>query len=240
MGSLTVQRSFYTTTFQGTANPFVEAANWLNGATDGTSWKDMQTTPGLTFGTQTGNSGTYDDSTAILAGIWKPDATITTTCKSINQQGSNCYCELEHRHRSALSALVNTGYEVNVRATHGKGGAGAAYTEIVRWNGAIGQFTPLVHIDEGSGNFTGLHDGDIFKSTMVGNVITAYINYGSGFVQVSTYDISTGNDGGTPGTPDSIRYASGNPGIGHWLHLNGATGVNLDDYGFTTFTVTAT
>lgn len=217
----------FSSSFPLTENP-LSSVLWLNGLTDGVDWQNMRSTPGLAFGTQSGNSGTFDDSTAILKGAWLQNTTITTTCHSINQQGGNCYCEVEHRHRSSLSAHVNRGYEVNCRATHGMGGAGAAYTEIVRWDGPLGGFVMLSHIDEGEGNFTGLHDGDIMKSTFIGTVITTYLNYGAGFVVVNTYDTA----------PDVTKW-TGNPGIGHWLHLNGATGVSDSDYGFTNLTITA-
>jgi hypothetical protein len=232
-------QSSYTTSFPLTENPISESGRWVNGLTTGLDWQNIRTSAGLAYGTQSGNSGTYDDSTALLSGTWLQNTTIVTTCKTVNQQGTFCYCELEHRHRSLLSAHSNTGYEINVRANHGFPTGGASYTQIVRWNGAIGAFVMLKSVDEGTGNFTGLHDGDVFKSTFIGTVINVYIDYGSGFVLVNTYDTSTGNDGGTPGTPDSVVY-SGNPGMGHWLHLNGATGVNLDDYGFHDYTVTAT
>jgi hypothetical protein len=70
-------------------------------------------------------------------------------------------------------------------------------------------------LDARGGTPYGVADGDIVKATIVGNVITAYING----VQVLQ---------ATDGT-----YASGSPGIG--FYLRGVPGVNRD-YGFTSFT----
>ena len=117
------------------------------------------------------------------------------------------YEEVELRLRSSLSAHKATGYEILFRCLK----TDSAYAEIVRWNGPLGDFT---YLSRAKGSRYGVADGDVVKATIVGNVITAYING----VQV------------LQATDDT--YATGSPGIG--FYLEGASGANAD-YGFTSF-----
>lgn len=200
----------YTTSFPLTENPISEGGNWTNGKTDGLDWCDVSTVPGLAFGTQTGVSGEYDDSTAILKGDWGPNQTVTATVYTVNQTYSNVYEEVELRLRSSISANSNSGYEVLFRCRNDS----SSYVEIVRWNGPLGSFTSLA---KATGSSYGISSGDVVKATVSGNVITAYKND----VQLLQASDNT--------------YGTGNPGIGFWLR--GTTGVN-GDYGFTTFSAT--
>src|SRR4029079_13103112 len=86
-----------------------------------------------------------------------------------NNPTSNLYQEVELQLRHTLSAHSATGYEVLFRCLK----TSAAYTQIVRWNGARGNFTYLAGA---TGAQFGVQTGDIVKATIVGNVITAYIN----------------------------------------------------------------
>ena len=63
-----------------------------------------------------------------------------------------------------------------------------------------------------------MYDGDVIKATIVGTLMTVYMN-GTQVLQIS----------------DS-SYTSGNPGLG--LYLQNAAGVN-GDYGFTSVTATS-
>jgi len=171
-------------------------------------WANIRTAPGLAFGTESGTVK-YDDSTALLAGNWGPDQTIEAMVHSVNQSDS-AFEEVELRLRSALSAHRATGYEVNFRCSKTRN----AYTQIVRWNGPLGRFT---YLNTASGSQYGVEDGDVVKATIVGTVITAYIN-GVRVLQAA----------------DSA-YPAGSPGMG--FYLEGARGSNAD-YGFTGFTAT--
>ena len=196
----------YTTTFPLTENPISEVGNWVNGKAVGLDWSDVQTIPGLAFGTESGNNG-YDDSTALLTGTWGPNQSAEATVHTVHQN-DNIFEEVELRLRSSLSAHSATGYEINFRCSK----TSNAYTQIVRWNGPLGNFT---YVASNQGSQYGVKDGDVIKATIVGNVITAYING----VQV------------VQGTDK--KFASGSPGMGFFLQ--GTTGVNRD-YGFTRFT----
>jgi hypothetical protein len=199
----------YTTKFPLTENPISENGAWINGKTVGLDWTNVRTTPGFAFGTEIGNSG-YDDSTAVLAGTWGPDQTVEATVHTTVSQNDNIYAEVELRLRSSLSAHRATGYEVNFRCSKSSN----AYTQIVRWNGPLGSFS---YVNAAGGSRYGVADGDVVKATIVGNVITVYIN---------NTKVLQGTDS---------TFTSGSPGIG--FYLQGATGL-MSQYGFTSFTAT--
>ena len=196
----------YPTNFRLTENPISEGGNWINGKVAGLDWCDVATTPGLAFGVESGSHG-YDDATAFLTGIWKPDQTAEATVHSVNQN-DHIWEEVELRLRSTLSAHHATGYEINFRCSK----RAKAYSEIVRWNGPLGNFT---YLSQHNGSQYGVANGDVVKATIVGDVITVYING----VQINQARDST--------------YATGNPGMGFFLRKG--AGVNRD-YGFIRFT----
>jgi hypothetical protein len=198
----------YSTDFPLTENPISENGHWVNGQAVGLDWADVRTSPGFAFGTESGATG-YDDSTALLAGSWGPDQTAQAVVHSSNQN-DGIFEEVELRLRSSLSAHSATGYEILFRCST----TANAYTQIVRWNGPLGDFS---YVDAIGGAPYGVTEGDVVRATVVGDVITAYING----VQVLQ---------GTDGT-----FTDGSPGIGFFLQ--GTTGVN-GDYGFTSFTAT--
>ena len=197
----------YTSSFPVAENPISEGNKWMNGKTVGLDWTtDVRTTRGLAFGTQSGVGG-YVDSVAILQGTWGPDQSASATVRSVNQKGGRVYEEVEILLRCSLSAHSARAYEINFRALN----SSESYTEIIRWNGPRGDFTYLA---QRRGSAYRIKDGDVVKATVVGNVITSYIN---GVAVASARDST---------------YGDGNPGMGFFLQ--GATGVNRD-YGFTTF-----
>ena len=205
IASATAART-YTTNFPLTENPISEGGKWINGAAVGLDWSNVQTTPGLAFDV---SGAGYNDGTALLAGSWGPDQTAQATVRCKNPS-SGIYQEVELRLRSSLSAHVATGYEINARCLRGDP---ASYLYIVRWNGALGNFTTLAG---GAGAQYGVTDGDVLKASIIGNVITVYVN-GS---QMAT-------------ATDSV-YANGSPGMG--FDLTNSTAYS--DSGFTNFMAT--
>src|SRR5450631_42353 len=202
----------YTTAFPLTENPISEGGSWINGQTNGIDWHDMSTTPGLAIGHQSGSS--YTDGTALLTGSWGPNQTGEAVVHAVNPKDS-CYQEVELRLRSTLTAHSCTGYEISFKATKSSG----AYLIIVRWNGPLGDFTYLVNT---SGAQYGVTEGDVVKATIVGNVITAYLNG----VQV--------------GTATDATYTTGSPGMGMNLETGDTSCVGTNgDYGFNHFTATS-
>jgi hypothetical protein len=202
----------YTTLFPLTENPISEGGSWINGQTDGIDWHDMSTTPGLAIGHQSGAS--YTDGTALLTGSWGPTQTAEAVVHASHPQ-DDCYQEVELRLRSAVAPHTCTGYEISFKATKTSG----AYLIIVRWNGAVGDFTYLLDV---SGAQYGVTEGDVVKATISGDVITAYLN------------------GATVGTATDGTYATGNPGMGMNLETSDSTCVGTNgNYGFTRYTATA-
>ena len=194
----------YTTNFSLTENPISEGGNWVNGKAVGLDWADVATVRGLAFGTETGRVN-YDDSTAVLDGAWGANQTAQATVYSVNQN-SSIFEEVELRLRTTITANQMTGYEIDFRCLNTLEG----YVQIVRWNGPLGSWTLL------DGRSGGVKNGDLVKATIVGNVITAYVN-GTRVLQVT-----------------DVTYATGSPGIG--FYLQGTTNNAVQrDYGFTSF-----
>jgi hypothetical protein len=194
----------YTTDFEETENPISENGVWLNGKTDGLDWSDVAAYSGVAHGTAT--TVRYSDPTAVLKGTWADDQMAEATVYSVNQTG-RLNQEVELRLRSSISPHSCTGYEIFFRCLK----TPSAYTQIVRWNGPVADFTMLA--DKGGPEY-GVTDGDVVKATIVGNVITAFIN-GVQMAQV---------------TDDT--FSSGNPGIGFNYGCNGT----YQDFGLTNFT----
>jgi hypothetical protein len=195
----------YTTTFPLTENPISEHKVWINGGVTGLNWTNVRTTPGLAFGTETGSAG-FDDSIAILTGTWGPDQTVMATVHSVNQQTGNIFEEVELLLRFEITAHLARGYEVNFRCTHD----GTQYTQVVRWEGPLGSFSYITSLAG-----PGISNGDTVKATIVGSLITVYIN------NVAIFSV---ND---------TKWKDGNPGMAFFLR--GPAGLN-SDYGFTSYT----
>jgi hypothetical protein len=206
----------YRTKFPVAENPIWESQKWINGQAQGIDWKDMQTVPGLAFGSQI-NSQSYDDSTAVLTGNWGPNQLVQAKVKIVKPCNATDYEEVELRTNSTISANSITGYEFDYRC----GGGTQAYAVIVRWNGAFGDFTYLANNGVHGAKYE-VHNGD---------VLTA---------------ISLRNDAGCPvltllkngvilaGPVTDCSYPNGAPGMGMALGSFGGGGV-ASDFGFSNF-----
>ena len=198
----------YATEFPLNEDPIYEGGNWINGYSGGLDWSDVATTNGLAFGLQSGLAGN-DDATALLAGTWGENQVVSANVHIGG--GQHIGGQVELRLRSALSAHECTGYEVNF----GVGNSSQGSVGIVRWNGALGDFTPL---GWAGGPQCILNDGDEVKATIMGDTIVAYIN-GINVLQT---------------TEDT--FSSGNPGMG--FYVSDPTLVN-SDFGFTSFSASS-
>jgi hypothetical protein len=217
----------YSTGFSGTENPINESASWKNGALDGTSWHNVQKTPGLAFGTDPGTVN-FLDSNACLTGAWGVNQRARGYAYATNAIGGAATEEIELLLHWTINAGVITGYEFTI-ANHPPASADR-YCQLNRWNGAVGDFTLLKDVPG-----PGLTTGDQILAIATGSpnpVLSLYIN-GS---LVFTYDTATGNDGAAGGTPDSVFFTGGSPGIGFY-NFTGGSGVNAD-YGWTSFDAT--
>ena len=204
----TASAQTYSTSFVLTENPISENQRWVNGKDVGIDWANAATTTAVAIGRQSGAGG-YDDATALLTGNWGADQSVEATVHTKNQN-EGFYEEVELRLRSTLSPHINTGYEVNFRCLK----TPRAYVQIVRWNGLVGDFTYLV---DKSGAKYGVANGDVVRATIIGSVITAYING----IEVARVADST--------------YTTGQPGMGFFLSQPRGTN---GDYGFSSFAAT--
>lgn len=176
----------YATKFLGAENPLSEGGAWSN---LGQSWTTVMKADGFASGTQTG-ARRYDDSYAHLSGF-SPNVSASATLFKAPGIPANEYHEVELLLRFADSVDNATGYECLL---HHAG----RYAQIVRWNGPFGNFTHLA--DQRHPPVP--QDGDVLKATIVGNLITVYLNDAK-IVQIA----------------DST-YRVGNPGIGFYIEGN--------------------
>lgn len=199
----------YSTSFPATENPISEGGRWINGQTTGLEWSNVETTPGLAFGTQPGNASgnaTYADSSAVLTGTWGADQEATATVHVTNApNSSSIFQEVEIRLRTNITANSITGYEINCSVS---ANSSNYYIQIVRWNGPLASWTQL------NGAQDHCVDGDTLKASIKGSEISVYHN------------------GNLVSTASDSTFASGSPGIGFFLQ--GTTGTNAT-YGFTSF-----
>lgn len=205
----------YSTKFLRAESPISEGGAWVSGKAAGLDWADVWTTPGFAFGMEIGGHRNppqqFDDATALLAGTWGPNQTVQATVHSVNQnQDNTMWEEVEIRLRSTISLHICTGYEIMFRCAK----TPHSYCNIARWEGPLGKFT---YIKNMGGAKYGVKDGDVVKASIIGNLLTVYIN------------------GEEIGRVTDNRFSSGNPGMGFFL--DGTTGKNRD-YGFTNFTAT--
>ena len=199
----------YTTKFPLTEKPISENGNWINGGTVGLDWANALSTASRAEGVGPA-AAAYSDPTAILAGTWGPNQTVTLTVYSngVEDKASTGYDkEVEIRLRTSISAHRITGYEVNCRTPNDS----LSYIQIVRWNGVLGDFTSLQLLKG-----TGCGNGDVLKATISGNKISVYRN---GTLMLSATDST---------------YTTGNPGIG----FNFGCGSTYDQFGITNYTAT--
>jgi hypothetical protein len=149
-------------------------------------------------------------STTIPQPLWRGpgDPRKQATIVVNDAAGGSVFEEVELRLRTSISAYLITGYEINASVNTNPG---MFYVTIVRWDGPLGSWTQI------GGATYHVQNGDLFKATVVGNVITAYVN-GVPLCQAT----------------DST-YTNGSPGIG--FYLASQTGLNAN-YGLSNFTAT--
>jgi hypothetical protein len=217
----------YTTDFELEENPISEGGMWLNGRSDGIDWADVVTGNGVAYGGETrmdnaerraeqGNLadadaddpvGDYDDPTAVLSGEWGRNQHGKGRVYSKNPT-EEYFQEVQIRLRHTIRANFCSGYEIFFRCLK----TDAAYAEIVRWNGPVGDFTSLARR---TGAGCGVEDGDLIEATIEGDAIRGLIN---GVEVISVTDDT---------------FVSGAPGIG----FNFGVGDTAKDHGFAHFEV---
>lgn len=197
----------FSVAFSGTENPMVGDGGWKQGLTDGLDWNDVATNGSYAYSRQYDHDVDYSDATAIRTGTWANDQWASVVARNTDESNVN-YREMTIRLRSAVSAHVNSGYEVTATARTSQAGDGFNYLLVVKFNGTIGSFTSLYNPQ---GTQYSLQDGDTFTADIVGTTIRAWVRG----VQVATVDTLV-DINGNPLT----GITSGNPGIG-FFHSRG-------------------
>jgi hypothetical protein len=152
----------YSTTIPFKEAPISEGSAWTNGHQVGLSWADVATYSGKAWGkegmqTQAG----YSDATAVLKGVWNSSQGVAAkvfVTSGAPGAGYPCYPEVELRLHTGIAPYSIKGYEVNFAV----GATSKAYSMIVRWNGALGNFTVL---KTGYGSSYGVKNGDTVSAT---------------------------------------------------------------------------
>jgi hypothetical protein len=129
--------------------------------------------PGLAFGTQTGAvPPPYLDSAALVTGACGNDQFVQIVVWWDGASGTNSdYDEVEIRLRGTLAKNLDRTYNINCRVGTP---SGDSYIQMGRANGPPDDFTPP--IAELHGASAACQNGDVITGTIVGGVITAYIN----------------------------------------------------------------
>jgi hypothetical protein len=202
----------YTTSFPLTENHISEHGNWINGGVTGLDWGNIQTIngPGAASGTAAEGYPEYSDSTAVLTGTWPANQQacgVLYLNSSLNRNMSPY--EVEIRLNTSISAHSITGYEFDYSLRND----GRQDMGIVRWNGALGNFTSLSYAPSPPA----ISNGDVLCATSIDGTLSMYVN-GSQIVHTT-----------------DLTYRGGSPGIG----INQVDTGNFQYYGFSLFTASS-
>jgi len=189
---------YYATTFPTVENPLSEGGSWILGGTTGLDWTNPRVdSAGFCRGLQmTG----FDDSIAIATGTW-PDNQHAEIVVVDNNPGA--ISEIEVLLRFSITANSAAGYECLFDV--------AGSCDLVRWNGALGDFTVLA-----SASMTALATGNVLRAEVVGTVIRMYRNG----TLLLTYDTVS----------DTPKYSSGKPGIGFYCDGGTETAFGISSF----------
>lgn len=191
----------YSTNFLGTENPISEGGVWTNGGVVGLDWQNVAKDQGIAYGS--GFSAGYNDCIAQLTGF-APNHYAQATVHVVSGYTPPSSHEIELLVRFEITAHAARGYEIN-------NGWNGAYSQIVRWNGPLNDFTYLTPTGPG---FGALVDGDVIRAEAIGDTITVYKN-GSQVMQARDSTWSDGNPGmamfirpGTGALPENYCFKS--------------------------------
>jgi hypothetical protein len=188
----------YAINFTLTENPISDGGKWVNGMAAGLYWNNVQSIPGKAYaGMPSGLNGSrYDDSIAHLDAsffAFPPNQYAQgTVYRAPGYDPSPSFHEVELHLRFQTTAGNARGYEVMWGIT--------GYLAIVRWDGPLGVYTPL--LDTGDPGIGAPVDGDVLRAEIRGNALTIYKN---GSV-VNSIDV----------TSVGAVWADGQPGMGFW------------------------
>lgn len=204
----------YSTNFSTPENPLSEGGNWENGADTGLDWSNCEATVsgGVHYaaGLQDGpGQPNYSDAVGLLLGIWTPNQSVTAVFHSSGAPISG-FKESEIRLRSSLSAHSSTGYEIVFSVS-----SSTPYIAVIRWNGALGDFTDITPAPTDLTHF--LQNGDTAFASIIGNNIIVKLN------GATIYNFTDNS------------FATGRPGMGFSVPNNATVDTS---YGWSSLTAT--
>lgn len=192
----------YATRFAAAESPLSEGNKWVDGRTVGIDWHDVQATPGEAFAADVVTG--YDDDIAVLSQAFPANQYVQGTVHRAAAYSPNVSHEIELLLHFQITPHVARGYEV----LWGQSGE----INIVRWNGPLGDYTPLIAVQ--GPNVGPAIDGDVLRAEIVNGAIRVFKNGSL---------VLTG--------PKDMRWTDGAPGIGFWPK----PGATLASYGWTRF-----
>ena len=187
----------YSTNFGATENPLSEGGKWVTGKAVGLDWNNPESASGRAYASVlSGVSGSrYNDSIGHLSASSQPfnanQYAQGTVYLASGYMGASH--EVELLLRFSIGAHNARGYEVLWGLT--------GYIAVVRWNGALGDYTAIY--DPGAGSIRAPRDGDVLRAEIAGNTLIVKLNGST----VATVDVTA--VGGTV-------WSAGQPGIGFW------------------------
>jgi hypothetical protein len=196
--------SSYATNFAGAdQNPLSQGGEWAKAAN---SWQAVRKVGNIAK--PAAYTEVFDDAYSLYRGAVYTDCEVIAT---IFRQNSS-FAEFEILLRASDSSGAISAVEMLCNTDGG--------VQIMRWNGALGDFTEIT----GSANSPGaLADGHQLRATVIGN-------------QYTYYHRSSPADSWTQiGSATDSTYTSGRAGLAFYVHQ---TGGNIDDVGFRDWSVT--
>ena len=188
----------YSTNFGVPEDPISENGRWISGKSVGLLWNDVNTLPGFATFSGTSPSG-YADAVAVLTGSWAANQYVRVVVKN-PQSDPKFPQEKAIFLRGTIAPNSIKGYEAE------------RCDQIVRWNGAQGDFTVL-NAQYPQGASLPVNDGDVLSAQIVDNTIRVFVN-GIECMNVVDTAITAGNPGISFFTREELTYYHSHPKFG--------------------------
>jgi hypothetical protein len=201
-GNCPITSAGYSTNFVTAEQPLSDGGTWIDGKATGLDWNDVQSVAGEAYSAEFATG--YNDGIAVLNASLAANQYAQGTVFRAADYSPGVSHEIELLLRFQITAHNARGYEVLWGQT--------GELNIVRWNGALGDYTPLASTT--GPNIGAAVDGDVLRAEIIGNTITVYKNGTLVF---------TG--------PSNSTWKDGQPGIGFWPKA----GATLASYGWKKF-----
>jgi hypothetical protein len=204
LGFYAFQGKAYLTDFTAAENPISEGGIWTNGAAIGSDWNNVESTAGKAFGSTTVTG--YDDCIAHLKSSVIAFPRRQFARGKVYRAGG--YSPgVNHEIELLLMFDITNGNARGYEVLWGHAGNGA----VVRWNGALNDYTPL---DDALDFGVPAHGDELMASIDELGVIRVYKN--GTLIRTA---------------PADTTFTSGQPGMGFWPN----TGATPANYGWRAF-----